>query len=283
MGSRRKFIGTGITGIAGLSLLPVVNAFANADKSYTRQVTGKLKLRFAIASDLHYAQEGTDFDANAANVVKWLNDEHAANHLDLIIFNGDLVHNRPDLLPVVKSKYFDKFAAPYYTIPGNHDFADAEVWKKVFGYEDKFIAEHGGVGFVFANTADTTGKYVCPDNAFIKASLESFKDKKVVFVILHIAPVIWLKEEATTFIDCPETVDLLHAYPNVKAVFHGHEHTLDGVRMTGKLHHFFDSHTGGSWGTDYKGYRIVEVAEDNSIYTYQVNASKNPVLNADKI
>jgi hypothetical protein len=51
------------------------------------------------------------------------------------------------------------------------------------------------------------------------------------------------------------------------------------VRYTNKFPHFFDSHTGGNWGTDYKGYRIVEVGEDNQIYSYQVNASQNPVLN----
>jgi len=58
---------------------------------------------------------------------------------------------------------------------------------------------------------------------------------------------------------------------------------LDGVRYTDKLPHFFDSHIGGDWGTDYKGYRIVEVDEQNAIYTYQVNASQNPVLNSAKL
>lgn len=282
MGTRRKFIGSGLAGIAGLSMLPAVNAFATENPGYKKQAAGKLKLRFAIASDLHYAQEGTDFDVNAANVVKWLSDDHAANHLDLVIINGDLVHNRPDLLPVVKSKYFDKLPVPYYTIPGNHDFADAAVWKSVFGYEDKYTVEHGDIAFVFANTADVKGNYICPDNAFLEASFEKFADKKIIFVILHIAPIQWLKEEANTFTNCPETVELLLKYPNVKAAFHGHDHNLDGVRYTGKLPHFFDSHTGGNWGTDYKGYRVVKVSEDNSIYTYQVNASKNPVLNADK-
>jgi hypothetical protein len=58
---------------------------------------------------------------------------------------------------------------------------------------------------------------------------------------------------------------------------------LDGVRHSGRLPHFFDSHIGGDWGTVYKGYRIVEVAEDYTIYTYQVNASQNPVLNSNAI
>jgi 3',5'-cyclic AMP phosphodiesterase CpdA len=283
MSSRREFLTNTLTGIAGLTLLPAVNTFARENNDYQKSGKAKLKLRFALASDLHYAQEGTDYAANAANVVKWLNEDHAKNHLDMIIFNGDLVHNRPDLLPELKTSYFDHFAVPYYTIPGNHDFADAAVWKKAFGYEDKYTVEHGDTGFVFANTADTQGKYVCPDNAFLKESFEKFSNKKVVFAILHIAPYQWLKEEANIFVNCPETVDLLHAYPNVKAAFHGHDHSLDGVRYTNKFPHFFDSHTGGNWGTDYKGYRIVEVGEDNQIYTYQVNASQNPVLNGSKL
>ena len=283
MGSRRKFLGAGIAGIAGLSLLPAINTFANDNNNYKRQTATKLKLRFAIASDLHYGQESTDSALNAANIVKWLNEDHTKNHLDMVIINGDLVNNRPDLLPEVKTKYFDKLPVPYYTIPGNHDFADGAIWKSVFGYEDKFTVEHTDIGFIFANTANTKGGYVCPDNMFIKASLEGFMNKKIVFVVLHIAPVQWMKSEASMFLDCPDTVALLHEYPNVKAVFHGHDHNLDAVRYTGKLPHFFDSHIGGSWGTNYKGYRIVEVGEDNSIYTYQVNASQNPVLNANKL
>lgn len=283
MGTRRKFLGTSITGIAGLSLLPAINTFANDSNSYKRITNTRPKLRFALASDIHYAEPGTDYHLHTGNMVKWLNEDHAKNHFDFVIINGDLVHNRPDLLPEIKKDYLDKLSIPYYTIPGNHDFADGQIWKNVFGYDDKYILEHGDIAFVFANTADTKGGYVCPDNAFIKESLDKFTDKKIVFVILHIAPVQWMKSEVTIFLDCPDTVALLHGYPNIKAVFHGHDHLLDGVRYTGKLPHFFDAHIGGSWGTDYRGYRVVEVGDDNAIYTYQVNASQNPVLNANKL
>lgn len=280
MSTRRDFIGTALTGVAALSLLPAVNTFANESNNYSRVTDKKLKLRFALVSDIHYAQPDTDFAQNTGNMVKWLNEDHAKNHLDFVIVNGDLVHNRPDLLPEIKTKYLDKLNVPYHTIPGNHDFADATIWKKAFGYEDKYTVEFGDIAFVLANTADTKGTYVCPNNAFIKASLDKFTDKKIVFAILHIPPINWSKNDV--FVDCPETIDLLHAYPNVKAVFHGHDHLLDGVRYTGKLPHFFDSHIGGNWGTDYRGYRIVEVDEQNAIYTYQVNASQNPVLNSNK-
>jgi len=281
MSSRRKFIGTGLTGLAGVILLPAVNSFAFAGNKYKINRPAKLKLRFALASDIHYGQPGTGFEEHTGNMIKWLNDDHAKNHLDMVIVNGDLVHNRPDLLPEIKTRYLDKLKVPYQTIPGNHDFADAQVWKNVFNYEDRYTIEHGDIAFVLAHTADTKGDYVCPDNSFIKASLDKFANKKIVFVVLHIPPVKRLKEEA--FLDCPETVELLHAYPNVKAVFHGHDHLLDGVRYTNKLPHFFDSHIGGDWGTDYRGYRIVEVSEQDEIYTYQVNASQNPKINSNKL
>jgi len=283
MTSRREFFGTALTGVAALSLLPAVNSFAAENNGYSRATKAKLKLRFALASDIHYGQPKTDFMLHTGNMVKWLNEDHSKNHLDFVIVNGDLVHNRPDLLKKVKETYLDKFKVPYYTIPGNHDFADAAVWKSVFGYEDKYAIDKGDVGLVFANTADTKGGYVCPDYNFLKSALDAYKDKKIVFVILHIAPHQWMPEDKTIFVDCPQIIELLHSYPNVKAAFHGHDHSLDGIRHTGKLPHLFDSHFGGSWGTDYKGYRIVEVSENNAINTYQVNASQNPKLNSNKL
>ncbi|WP_295717707.1 hypothetical protein [Mucilaginibacter sp.] len=102
MSNRRDFIGTSLTGIAALTLLPAVNSFANVGNSYQRERKTKLKLRFALASDIHYGQPGTDFTTNTGNMVKWLNDDHAKNHLDMVIVNGDLVHNHPICYPKLK-------------------------------------------------------------------------------------------------------------------------------------------------------------------------------------
>ncbi|MEO8174899.1 MAG: metallophosphoesterase, partial [Sediminibacterium sp.] len=267
MNSRRKFIKTGMLGMAAINLLPAINSFANQSAYNPGKPNAKFKLRFAIASDGHYAQPDTNSDLFYSDLIKWLNKDHHNNHLDMVIINGDLVHNRPDLLSKVKETYLDKLSVPYFTIPGNHDYADAAVWKGVFGYEDKYVVDKGDIGFVFANTADTKGGYVCPDYGFMNRSLDQFKNKKIVFVILHIAPHQWLIEEKAIFTDCPEIITLLHSYPNVKAAFHGHDHSLDGIRYTGKLPHLFDSHFGGNWGTEYKGYRIVEVTADNQIAT----------------
>lgn len=281
MSNRRFFIKSSLAGLVLAGISPAVSALTPADQNGLPGPGKKLKLRFAIASDGHYGQPGTEYKKDHANMVKWLNEAHDSNPLNFVIINGDLVHDRPELLPELKRDYYDHLKVPFYAIPGNHDHTDTATWKSVFGYEDNFSMEKNGIGFVLANTSDTKGKYLPPDNGFIKKELDKFVALKTVFVVLHIPPHLWVPENP--FIDSPETMQLLHRYPNVKAVFHGHDHSLDAVFYTNKLPHFFDSHIGGSWGTSYRGYRIVEVDEDDLITTYQVNASKNPILSETKI
>lgn len=281
MANRRSFIKSSVAGLAIAGLSPVVTTLAASNQDSIVKRNNKPKIRFAIASDGHYGQPGTDYKKDHQNIVRWLNESHEQNPLNFVIINGDLVHDRPDLLAELKREHYDQLKVPFYAIPGNHDHADAAIWKAVFGYEDNFSFEKNGVGFVLANTSNTKGEYVCPNNDFLKRELDKFKTLNVVFVVLHIPPHFWVPE--SPFVECPETIQLLHSYPNVKAVFHGHDHSLDSVFYTNKLPHFFDSHIGGNWGTAYRGYRIVEVDENNKISTYQVNASKTPVLNENKL
>lgn len=280
MSDRRTFLKGGVAGLVLAGISSSVYAMEAGDQHVERH-TGKSRLRFAIASDGHYGQPNTDYKRDHDNMVGWLNDAHDRNPLDFVIINGDLVHDQPELLTVVKKEHYDKLKVPFYAIPGNHDLADTALWKSVFGYEDNFSFVNKQVGFVLANTSDTKGKYLCPDNKFLQQELDKLTQLKTVFVVLHIPPHSWVPE--TPFIDCPETIQLLHSYKNVKAVFHGHDHSLDAVFYTNKLPHFFDSHIGGNWGTSYRGYRIVEVDEDDIIRTYQVNASANPLLNETKL
>jgi 3',5'-cyclic AMP phosphodiesterase CpdA len=276
MPNRRIFLKGSLASILLAGLSKSVSALT--PKLHTDlPLNAQAKLRFAIASDGHYGQPGTDYKKDHDNIIQWINEAHDVNPLDFVIINGDLVHDRPELLTEVKANYFDKLKVPFYAIPGNHDHADTAMWKSVFGYEDNYSFEKNGVGFILANTSDTKGTYLCPNKNFIKQELEKFKSLKTVLVVLHIPPHSWVPE--SPFVDCPDTISLLHSYSNVKAVFHGHDHSLDAVFYTDKLPHFFDAHFGGNWGTKYKGYRIVEVDEANKITTYQVNASKNPILN----
>jgi 3',5'-cyclic AMP phosphodiesterase CpdA len=280
MSTRRSFLKTSIAG-AVVSSLPAISVAAITQHNTRSTSNSKSRLRFAIASDGHFGQPGTNYKQDHENIIRWLNNAHDQQPLDFVIINGDLVHDQPGLLSVVKKDYYDRLKVPFYAIPGNHDLADTALWKSVFGYEDNLSFMKNEVGFVLANTSDTKGKYLCPDNTFLKRELDKLKDLKTVFVVLHIPPHFWVPE--SPFVDCPDTIDLLHSYSNVKAVFHGHDHSLDSVFYTKKLPHFFDSHIGGNWGTTYKGYRIVEVDAEDKITTYQVNASANPLLNETKL
>src|SRR5580698_5445651 len=108
MFGRRNFIKKSLTGAVAINLLPAINAFANQHAHYKSANADNLKLRFALISDGHYAEPNTDSDMFFSNMMDWLTNEHKHNHLDFVIVNGDLVHNRPDLLPHVKQTYFDK-------------------------------------------------------------------------------------------------------------------------------------------------------------------------------
>lgn len=279
MNNRRAFIKT-LTGLGAITALPDVNLFASPQGKVNDQHM-PAKLRFALASDGHYGQPDVDSDKHFSDLIGWINAEHQKQPLDFIVINGDIVHDKPELLRVVKETYFSRFKIPFYALPGNHDHADTEIWKSVFGYDDNYSFIKNGVGFVLANTSNLKGEYICPDKEFLKRELDKLINKAIVFLVLHIPPYRWLPEESF-FMQCEPVIELLHSYANIKAVFHGHDHSLDTVRYTRKLPHFFDGHFGGNWGTEYKGYRIVEVNEQNKISTYQVNGSLNPIINRSK-
>jgi hypothetical protein len=96
---------------------------------------------------------------------------------------------------------------------------------------------------------------------------------------MHITPFKWTDNG----IDCPELIRLFQKHPNVKAVFHGHDHDQDNVKEHKGISYFFDSHIGGSWGTEYRGYRVVEVLKEGSVLSYQMNPAAGKVVNRKEV
>ncbi len=70
----------GGTSLAGNSLM---NRLAGA----------QLLQRFAVASDGHYGQPGTEYENFHDEMMNWLNLEHEASRLSFCIFNGDLIRH----------------------------------------------------------------------------------------------------------------------------------------------------------------------------------------------
>ena len=226
----------------------------------------KVKLRFAVASDVHYGQPNTLFEQMTETVVNQINLFHQQSPLDFSVVNGDLIHNEKEFLPLVKGK-LDVLKMPYYVTRGNHDMVTPEYWNSVWGTplnHDNVVKD---CGILLGDTSNEKGVYLSPDLSWLNKTLESHKDKKQVFIFLHIPQAKWTKNGIST----PEVFATIKKYPNVKAVFHGHEHDQDSFKMVEKVPYIFDAHVGGNWGTPYKGFRVVELLKDNSMITYMMN------------
>jgi 3',5'-cyclic-AMP phosphodiesterase len=232
----------------------------------------KVRFRFAIASDGHYGQPDTPYRENFNTLMSWLNNERK-NRLDFALFNGDLIHDNPDLLPEIKP-YFERLQCPYYVNRGNHDRASHQLWEETCGYPTNHDFTMGEYAFILADTSNEKGDFLCPDADWLSSRLQHYADKKYTFVFLHITPDKWTEYG----VDCPQVRESFARFPNVAAIFHGHDHDQDDVKMAGGKHYFFDGRFGGNWGVDYIGYRIVEINSDGTLFTYQVNpALKSPV------
>ena len=254
-------------------------------------------LRFAVASDLHYGQARTPFDEYASNMVGWFNKE-AEKGLNRVFLNGDLVQDSSAALLALRDKHLSRLKTPYYCIKGNHDYLDpdpnsaAASWQKIWGYPSNHVITDGDFTFIMANTSapHKSNVYLAADHDWLKEQLEQHKGAAGIFVFIHIAqrkagvngwpkhgvhkPEEMKKGEAV--------MKLLESTPNVRAVFHGHNHNQTGHLTSGELRYFFDSHVGGSWGAK-RGYRVVEVYADHRIFSYQWNAQDNKISNSNTL
>ena len=237
-----------------------------------------VKLRFAVASDGHYGQSGTSYEFYHDRMVNFLNQEKAGRGLDFTMINGDLFHNDVRYLAESK-KVWDQLQTPYYVSHGNHDQTDEHTWEKTWGMPLNYSFEKDEASFIVLNTANEQGVYTCPDAGWAKKELQRFESRKFLFVFMHITPFKWTQGG----INCPELTNLFDKQENLKMIFHGHDHDMDDFKKSKGKHYFFDSHIAGSWGTDYHGYRIVEILDDGNILTYQMNPASRIQVNNKSI
>jgi len=257
--NRRTFL-TGVVGLASASfVLSAGSTGAAARKSAS-------KLRFAILSDGHFGQPDTDYNRFHDRMVTWIKEEQRGKGLDFVVFNGDLIHNEPEFLPRVKT-FYDRLEIPYFAVRGNHDMVSSSLWAKTWGYEENHHFEQGDAAFLLGSTSNEKGDYLCADHTWLQKALSEYAEKKWIFLFLHISQHKFTRHG----IACPEITALIEKTANLAAVFHGHDHDLDNVIFSNGKPYFFDGHYGGSWGTNYRGYRIVEIDAGDRVLTYQCN------------
>lgn len=230
-----------------------------------RPAQSSSKLRFAVASDGHYGQPKTDYKSFYEAIISNLQKERLERGLDFVVFNGDLFHDDVKFLPEVKQA-LDRLGFAYYVTRGNHDHVTPEQWENTWGYGLNHSVEIGKNAIILADTSNEKGEYLCPNIEWIDKELARFSKKEKVFLFMHIPAKMW-SEHGT---NCPQLETTIAKYPNLRAMFHGHDHAIDSGKSTSKPA-FFDGHFGGSWGVDYRGYRVVEAQKDGKCYTYQFN------------
>lgn len=260
--SRRSFI----RDLSFASVFLLGGGIQNLSAAEVYGLRKKVALRFVVASDSHYGQPKTDFDGMIEKIIGQVNSFHKNNPLDFCVINGDIIHNEKPLLPLAK-KQIEKLTMPWYVTRGNHDMVSTDYWQEVWGTPVNHDVVIKKKGIILGDTSNEEGKYLSPDLGWLKQTLDKHQQRKQVFLFLHIPQAKW----TANGIDTPAFFELIKQYPNLKAVFHGHEHDQDGVKMSHNIPFFFDSHIGGSWGTDYKGFRVVELMEDGSLVTYMMN------------
>lgn len=96
-----------------------------------------------------------------------------------------------------------------------------------------------------------------------------------IYIFLHITPNNWTENG----VNCPEFHDLLANFSNVAAVFNGHDHDQDDVKIEEDIPFMFSGHFGGSWGTEYRGFRVVERLKNGSLRTYLMDPDKKIKMN----
>lgn len=274
---RRSWLKRSLVTLAGISTLGLSNRLS-AQSNGNSSPEKKSRFRFAVASDGHFGQPDTPYQQYHEHLIQWLIQEKDSRGLDLVIFNGDLVHDDVSFLPQVKG-YYERLGLPYYVTRGNHDRATESTWRTTWGYAFNHDVEMAQYAFVLGDTSNEAGEYLCADIPWLEQRLNHYAKKKHVFVFLHIPQQSWTKNA----VPCADALNVLAKYPNVSAVFHGHEHDQDGLKEAHGKKFFFDGHFGGNWGTAYKGYRIVEIDRDNSLHTYQYNPEVNPIVNATRL
>ena len=263
--SRRTFIRN--ISLATAFLISGKLSHLSAEEVY--RLRKKVNLRFVVASDGHYGQPNTLFDDFFQKMTDQLNVFHQGNPLDFCVINGDIIHNEKPFLSASKQK-LDQLTMPYYVTRGNHDMVTEAHWNEVWNMPLNHAVVIKKNVLLLGDTSNEKGEYLAPDLNWLRTQLEEHKNRKHVFLFLHIPQAKW----TANGIDTPAFFELINQYSNIKAVFHGHEHDQDGVKMSGNIPFLFDSHIGGNWGTNYKGFRVVELMNDGSLITYMMNPAE---------
>ncbi|WP_339706607.1 metallophosphoesterase [Algoriphagus aquimarinus] len=261
---------------SGLVTLPMAGFPLTLSKTEEEEVFSPV-FKFVTASDGHFGQADTDFKTSHQNLIQAIKRE---SDVDLVVFNGDLIHDDPVFMPEVKKVYDQLSPLNYFVVKGNHDKVSDSRWLEIWGQaSNTFFTVKDDYGMIILNSSNEAGDYLCVDVDFLQTALSKTQSLKQVFIFIHISQKDWTRHG----VDCQGVLDLIASYPNVKATFHGHDHDVDGIIWNQKKPYFWSGHFGGSWGNPFPSYRICEVDEQGKTRTSLKRISDGLILNSHQI
>lgn len=257
--SRRTLLGAAAgVALAGCTPAPTSTQSTPGRATATARETatpGATALRLATASDGHLGEKGTPSQRYLKELVAAVNEVHRELPIEVLVLNGDLTNTGGKQLQAAKDG-LDRLRPSYLTVPGNHDHADPTAWRQLWGTPVNLVRRFGTRSVILANTSNQAGEFRCANSAWLREALAAEADQQDVLVFMHITPKEWTENG----VDCPEIRELLADAPNVRAVFNGHDHDQAGIKRAAGIPYVFDSHYGGSWGADYRAFRLIEVS-----------------------
>lgn len=198
--------------------------------------------RILLISDIHYTAFNF-YSIPAQNRLEMLlNDILAENNkrkIDGILILGDLstdnygweeASSTVDGSNYVKRLFKEwafKLNCPIYTLPGNHDSWNNDVWKSITGYNREYSIEFDDKAFIMLDTFNNPaltgagGTYKGVNTTFLSNELKKFKDKKI-FLCAHFFD---KDNESETFKNIVKNND------NIIALFCGHTHTYRSYNL----------------------------------------------------
>lgn len=270
---RREFLSAGT-----IAYLLLANGKIERANDYLRSAgqRAKARYRFVIASDGHYGQPDTPYQEYFSTLVERINEEHAAGPFAFGVINGDIIHDDKKHFTAAK-KALDDLKVRYYVSQGNHDLVTAAEWERTWQMPVNLDFRMGADSFFVITTSNNKGEYLCPDMNWLQQKLEEHRLQENIFIFMHINP-----GKLTKYgVDCVPLFELFSRHKNIRAIFNGHDHDEDKIKSRAGIPFIFDGHFGGNWGTDYRGLRIVERLEDNTIVTYLLDPYKK--INEDRL
>jgi hypothetical protein len=122
-----------------------------------------------------------------------------------------------------------------FAVPGNHEQFANQDWEDITGNERQGYKVYGDNLLLFLDTHageldpdyHHDGKYTGPDMEFVNQVVSEYPDKDI-WIFTHFTHMPYESEAFKEF---------LRTNTNVKAIFHGHNHTLEVVDLGEEYHH----------------------------------------------